>query len=72
MEKQKTPCEIIYVKEKSGTGWKWRAISASGAVRNSESVYGLFYECVADARTKGYSPEGVLPPDYVRRGLRSN
>jgi len=27
---------------------------------------------VADARTRGYTPEGVLPPDFVRKGLRSN
>jgi hypothetical protein len=69
MEKQK--CEIIYVKTKSSTGWKWRAISSTGAESTSEGVYGLFYECVADARTKGYNPEGVLPPNYVRGGLRS-
>jgi hypothetical protein len=70
MEKQ-LPCEIIYVKERSGTGWKWRATLSSGAKRNSEGVYGLFYECVADARAKGYSPKGVLPPHYTRKGLRS-
>jgi hypothetical protein len=71
MENKKPPCEIIYVKEESGTGWKWRAISSSGAKRNSDGVYGLFYECVADARAKGYSPKGVLPLDYVHKGLRS-
>jgi hypothetical protein len=71
MEKQELLCEIIYVKEKSGAGWKWRAISSSGAVRNSKGVYGLFYECVADARTNGYRPKGILPPDYVPRGLRN-
>ena len=71
MENQKPPCEIIYVKAESGTGWKWRAISSSGAKRNSDGVYGLFYECVADARAKGYSPKGVLPLYYVHKGLRS-
>jgi hypothetical protein len=61
MEKTLPQCEIVYVKDKAGKGWKWRSVSASGAVRSSEEVYGLFYDCVVAARAKGYTPTGILP-----------
>lgn len=67
MEKTQRQCEIIYVREKDGNGWKWRSISASGPARSSEQTYGLFYECVVAARAKGYAPAGVLPVEGVRR-----
>lgn len=62
MEKTQPQCEIVYVKERTGSGWRWRATGAGGAVRSSERAYGLFYECVVAARAQGYDPVGVLPP----------
>jgi hypothetical protein len=63
MEKTVPQCEIVYVKDKAAKGWKWRSVSSSGAVRSSEEVYGLFYDCVVAARAKGFTPTGVLPLD---------
>jgi hypothetical protein len=55
-------CEIIYVRHKSGNGWKWRPVAAGGApkapeneAKASEKTYQLFYECVTAARASGYS-----------------
>ncbi len=56
-------CEIIYVQEKEGSGWKWRAIAAPEAAqkkRASSKPHRLFYECVIDARASGYSPVPAL------------
>jgi hypothetical protein len=49
-------CEIIYVRQKEGGGWKWRPIADEGAIKSSEETYGLFYECVTAARANGYNP----------------
>ena len=49
-------CEIIYVKSKQETGWKWRPISDDKARHASEKTYPLFYECVTAARANGYTP----------------
>jgi hypothetical protein len=65
MEKTQRQCEIVYVKQKDGAGWKWRAIS--GQARSSDEVYGLFYECVVAAREEGYAPAGVLSVEEARR-----
>ena len=64
-------CEIIYVKTRAGTGWKWRVVSAGGVARSSEQSYELFYECVVAARESGYTPAGVLPADYRRASSRA-
>ena len=53
-------CEIIYVKEKSAKGWKWRPVVAQdGKTKASESTYELFYECIAAARAQGYQPPNL-------------
>jgi hypothetical protein len=63
-------CEVIYVKHKSGNGWKWRPVTADckaepsektaepseKMAEPSEKTYELFYECVAAARASGYTP----------------
>ena len=50
-------CEIIYVKHKTGNGWKWRPVAVDEAkARPSEKTYPLFYECVTAARASGYIP----------------
>lgn len=49
-------CEIIYVKQKDGKGWKWRAIDAGDKPEVSRETFELFYECVTDARSSGYQP----------------
>ena len=53
-------CEIIYVKHKTGYGWKWRPVAADDEARAgaeaSEKTYQLFYECVTAARASGYIP----------------
>jgi hypothetical protein len=49
-------CEVIYVKHKTGNGWKWRPVAADGGVKASEKTYQLFYECVTAARASGYTP----------------
>ena len=48
-------CEIIYVK--SAKGWKWRALDDQGkpADKPSEATFDLFYDCVRDARARGYT-----------------
>jgi hypothetical protein len=48
-------CEIIYVK--SARGWKWRALDAEGRSgdKPSEATFDLFYDCVRDARARGYT-----------------
>ena len=48
------PCEIIYVKQQEGNGWKWRPITDDAQVEPSAKTYQLFYECVTAARAKGY------------------
>ena len=57
-------CEIVYVKEKETSGWKWRAIADEGEALPKKRVcaraYRLFYECVIDARASGYSPLPAL------------
>ena len=54
-------CEIIYIK--SAKGWTWRALSRNGESKQEEAkleapqeTFPLFYDCVAAARRKGYSP----------------
>ena len=53
-------CEIIYVKNKTGSGWKWRPVApddeAKAEAEASEKTYQLFYECVTAARASGYIP----------------
>lgn len=61
MQDKTKQCEIVYVKQRQGSGWKWRAVAGSGPARSSEEVYGLFYECVQAARASGYDPADVLP-----------
>jgi hypothetical protein len=61
MQEKTKQCEIVYVKERQASGWKWRVVSGSGPARSSEQVYGLFYDCVLAARASGYDPADVLP-----------
>ena len=49
-------CEIVYVKQSAGNGWKWRAITADDKAKASDQTFELFYECVTDARRNGYQP----------------
>ena len=56
-------CEIIYVRHKTGNGWKWRPVAANdeakasaNEAKASEETYQLFYECVTAARASGYIP----------------
>jgi hypothetical protein len=49
-------CEIIYVKQSDGSGWKWRSIETDEKPEVSEQTFELFYECVAHARKSGYQP----------------
>lgn len=53
-------CEIVYVKQNDGNGWKWRPIISGGHGEASEETYELFYECVVAARESGYSPAQEL------------
>ena len=50
-------CKIQPVKHKNSFRWKWRYVASDGAVRESESSYELFYECVTAARASGYEPQ---------------
>ena len=53
-------CEIIYIQ--SERGWRWRVLEDSAAdspeadapALRSAEAYELFYDCVSDARRKGY------------------
>jgi hypothetical protein len=47
-------CEIVYVKQKEGNGWKWRPLVSEGSSRASAETYELYYECVTAARARGY------------------
>lgn len=50
-------CEIVYVKQKDGNGWKWRPLASDGAgATASDETYELFYDCVIAAREQGYRP----------------
>jgi hypothetical protein len=53
-------CEIVYVKEKDASGWKWRSVSADGKVTSSEETFGLFYDCVLAAKASGYTPAAAM------------
>ena len=51
-------CEIIYVKQANGTGWKWRAVSVDDKPEPlSRETFDLFYDCVTAARAKGFQPD---------------
>ena len=62
--RQQRQCEIVYVRERAGAGWRWRAVSASGTQRSSKDIYPLFHDCVTAAHASGYVPSGVLPVHY--------
>lgn len=51
-------CEIVYVKQKNGSGWKWRPLASDGHAQASPSpeTYELYYECIVAARAQGYRP----------------
>ena len=50
-------CKIHPVKHKDSFRWKWRHIAPDGRVRESETSYALYYECVMAARASGYEPQ---------------
>jgi hypothetical protein len=50
-------CKIHPVKHKDSFRWKWRLVAADGGVRESETSYALYYECVIAARESGYAPQ---------------
>ncbi|HKU72135.1 MAG TPA: hypothetical protein VJQ51_14970 [Burkholderiales bacterium] len=54
MDKQIRHCEIIYVSRRQASGWTWKSVSAEGEA--ATELYGLYYECVVAARTRGYRP----------------
>lgn len=49
-------CEVIYVRQKQTSGWKWRPIEEEGERgAPSKDTYPLYYECVSAARANGYT-----------------
>jgi hypothetical protein len=61
-ERRMRQCEFVYVKEKKGGGWKWRAVAEGERAPTtlSQKTYHLFYECVIAARASGYTPVPAL------------
>jgi hypothetical protein len=53
------PCEIIFVKQKAASGWKWRPVVSGAAPAACKETYPLFYDCVIAARALGYSPPNL-------------
>ena len=49
-------CEIVYVRQKNASGWKWRPLSGDAPCKET---YPLFYECVMAARASGYGPANL-------------
>jgi hypothetical protein len=50
-------CEIFLVANKRAILWKWRYLSADGRVDECKDGYGEYFQCVSDARAKGYEPK---------------
>ena len=46
------PCQIVYVKHETASGWRWQPVGGTA----SREVHPLFYECVVAARAHGYEP----------------
>lgn len=49
-------CEIYSVLQKNALLWKWRYTSADGRTTVCAEEYGLFLQCAAAARARGYEP----------------
>ena len=49
-------CEIFYVNDGAQLRWKWRSTTQGGAVKVSRDGYELFYDCLSDARGRGFTP----------------
>ena len=42
--------------DRGRTGWQWRSTAADGRAQASQEVFELFYDCVSDARRRGFEP----------------
>jgi hypothetical protein len=49
-------CEIYSVLRKNVLLWKWRCADADGGMTVCAEEYGLFFQCAAAARARGYAP----------------
>jgi len=49
-------CEIYSVLHRNSMRWKWRYMNADGSLTACEEEYGLFLQCAAAARARGYQP----------------
>ena len=52
---------IVPVPASNANGYRWQWRSLDGAV-TSTRTFGLFYECLEDARTRGHEVELPPPP----------
>ena len=50
-----TGCQILQLPDDGR--WKWRHISADGAVIDSPETFEYHYQCAASARRSGYRPD---------------
>jgi hypothetical protein len=48
------PCHIVQIARSSR--WKWRSVTADGAVTESPQTYTFHHECAFAARAAGLSP----------------
>ena len=49
-------CEILHVRLRGSSGWKWRHVPLQGRAVESEQIHALYYECVSAALRNGYQP----------------
>jgi hypothetical protein len=42
--------------DRGRTRWQWRSSEANGRAQVSEGKFELFYDCVSDARSRGFEP----------------
>lgn len=56
---------VIAVAARNGQGyrWQWRSVDGGAA---SERAFDLFYDCLDDARSKGYDVEPPPPPPALQ------
>ena len=49
-------CEIVSLADRGQTRWQWRLSEADGRAEVSKERFELFYDCVTDARKRGFEP----------------